>query len=87
MESITLKFPVTVEGHPKVTQLTFRRRKAKDHRRIQAAPEGIERGLVALSCVTDLPMIVIDELDEEDLNAATEVMNGFLDQRDASNET
>lgn len=78
MQNFTLKYPVSVEGGQPVTALTFRRRKAKDLRRINEGQNDFDRGMIALSCASDQPMAVIEELDEDDLGTAMEALADFL---------
>ncbi|MGA0615953.1 phage tail assembly protein [Paracoccus sp. KR1-242] len=81
MDPVILQYPVTIEGHPEtITQLTFRRRKARDVRRVRQGENDFERGLIALSCSTDLPLEVIEELDEDDLTIAMERLSDFFEE-------
>lgn len=75
---MNLQYPIEVDGREPITSLTFRRLKAKDMRRIAAADNHQERGIIMLSCATDLPMEIIDEMDVDDLTKATEAMADFL---------
>lgn len=80
MAGLALKYPVPGKDGQTITELTFRRLKAKDMRRLGAAPNDEERGLIMISCAADLPMEVIDEMDVDDVVAATEALSDFLPQ-------
>ena len=78
MAGLTLQHPIPGNDGKPITDLTFRRLKAKDMRRMALAANNEERGLVMLSCATDLPMDVIDEIDIDDVTNATEALADFL---------
>ncbi len=74
---VTLKFPVTVDGH-EYTVLNMRRCKVKD-RRLAAqkkTPEEQEITLIANLC--EVPPQVLDELDAVDYAKLQEVLTSFF---------
>lgn len=75
--TVTLKFPVTVDGH-EYTVLNMRRCKVKDRRLAakQKTPEEQELTLIANLC--EVPPGVLDELDAVDYAALQEVLTGFF---------
>lgn len=75
--TVTLKFPVTVDGQA-YSELHMRRCKVKD-RRLAAqkkTPEEQEITLIANLC--EVPPKVLDELDAADYAKLQEVLTGFL---------
>lgn len=77
MNSVTLKYPVTV-GSKEYTSLSFRRPKAKD---MLAADKvgGGARGLFATyASVADVEIAVIEELDYADYLAVQKVVEDIL---------
>lgn len=85
--TMDLKYPIKVEGHETVSKLTFRRLRAKDMRALRAFSDELDRGLMTLSLLTDLPIEVIDEMDADDMNRALEEMADFLPETDSSPST
>lgn len=78
MAGVVLKYPIPSKDGRMIGELTFRRLKARDMRRLATAPNDEERGLIMLSCATELPMDVIDDMDIDDVTAATEALSDFL---------
>lgn len=78
MAGVTLQYPIPGKDGRMIGELTFRRLKARDMRRLATAPNEEERGLIMLSCASELPMEIIDDLDIDDVTAATEALTDFL---------
>lgn len=81
--NVTLKFPVTVDGH-EYTTLQMRRCKVKDRRLAakQKTAEDQEVTLIANLC--EVPPNVIDELDAADYEQLQDVLRGFFGLSTAS---
>lgn len=81
--NVTLKFPVTVDGH-EYTTLQMRRCKVKDRRLAakQKTAEDQEVTLIANLC--EVPPNVIDELDAADYEQLQDVLRSFFGLSTAS---
>jgi hypothetical protein len=73
---VALKEPITF-GSEFVTELRFRRPKAKDFRRLPLEP-GLGDMLDLIGGLTGQPKAVVDELGVEDMRKALEVVGSFL---------
>lgn len=74
---ITLKYPVTVDGH-EYTALTMRRCKVKDRRMASKQKSDEDREITLIGNLCDVPPGVIDELDSADYDQLQEVLRGFF---------
>lgn len=75
-KTLKLKHPVQ-HGETTITELTFRRPKAKDFRPFPAKPQlGDILDLAGRLCAQ--PKSVIDELDVEDMTEVNELVGGFM---------
>lgn len=70
-----LRYPVTF-GSKTITELEFKRPKAKHFRKMPAAP-GVGDMLDLVASLTDQPSNVIDELDASDMEEALQIVGGF----------
>lgn len=79
MKTINLKYPVTHDGK-EVAQVTVRRPKVKDIRKIEENPDisDVDRGALMIAQLCDLPVEVVDEMDAEDFMALSEASSAFL---------
>jgi hypothetical protein len=85
--TLKLEHPFQWGEHEKKTELVFTRRlKGKDMKGIQTNSIKMDDMMVMLSRLTGEARTVIEELDGEDLFAATEVLNSFLPHGPASGE-
>lgn len=75
---VTLKFPVTVDGH-EYAVLNMRRCKVKDRRLAAKQKTDEDREIALIANLCEVPPNVIDELDAVDYEALTEVLKGFFD--------
>jgi hypothetical protein len=77
MTDLKLKFPIAVDGAEK-TSLTFRRPKAGDFRRMdKQSGSDLDKTYWLIGALTGLTPAEVDDLDAEDLQAASEVVAGF----------
>jgi len=77
--TLKLKFPFQWGERETKSELIFSRRaKAKDFKGIQTSKIKMDDMMTLLSRMTGESPAVIDELDSQDLFAATEVLNSFL---------
>jgi hypothetical protein len=74
---VTLKFPVTVDGH-EYTVLTMRRCKVKDRRVAAKQKTDEDREITLIANLCEVPPTVIDELDAVDYAKLTETLQGFF---------
>lgn len=76
----TLIEPIMVDGR-EVTELTFRRIKGKDLKDMERQPKGMEQTFFLISRLADLPPEAAEELDGEDIDAASAIIEGFMGKR------
>lgn len=74
---VKLKYPVTF-GERTITELTFRRLKARDMKDMPADGQKMSDIFKVLSRMCGEAQPVIEELDGEDLKEATKAMTSFL---------
>jgi len=74
---ITLKYPVTVDGH-EYAVLTMRRCKVKDRRIAAKQKTDEDREITLIANLCEVPPAVIDELDSADYEQLQEVLRGFF---------
>jgi len=75
--TVTLKFPVTVDGH-EYTSLQMRRCKVKDRRLAAKQKTDEDREIALIANLCEVPPSVIDELDAVDYAKLTETLQGFF---------
>ena len=78
--SVTLAEPILAGGQ-KITEVTVRRPKVKDLRRLDHLPvaaNDLTRGIEMAAILTGLTAETIDELDAADFAALSDVIAGFL---------
>jgi hypothetical protein len=82
-KTYTLKHPIFDFGEP-VTVVSIRRVKGKDLRKMApyATPE--EKSLAAISALTGLSQTAVDELDAEDIEAISEIIQDFTQRSQAT---
>lgn len=79
--TLVLKHPIErgTKAENAITQLVFKRRlKAKDFKGIPAAGMQFDHMLKLVSRLSAEPISTIEEMDSEDLFAATDIVNSFL---------
>jgi hypothetical protein len=77
-KTITLKFPLTVNGE-KVSVLELPERIQIRHlRAMDQAPGEIGKVAALIGAMTNLPKSAVDQIDAEDFGTIAEKMNGFL---------
>lgn len=72
-----LAFPFEFEGK-EISEVTMRRAKGRDIERMEAAGKEFAAALVTLSCLSDLPVDAIREMDSEDIAMLSEHVPDFL---------
>ena len=75
--TIALAYPFE-HGGVTYREVTMRRAKGKDLRRIEAAGDGLGASLIMVSALCDLPPEAVDEMDAEDVTALVERAADFL---------
>ncbi len=75
--TITLKFPVTVDGHEYKT-LDMRRCKVRDRRLAAKQKTAEEQELALIANLCEVPPEVLDELDSVDYQQLQDVLSGFF---------
>lgn len=76
----TLVDPIMVDGQ-EVTELTFRRIKGKDLRDMERQPGNTEKSFFIIARLSGLPPEAVDEMDGEDIDACSEIIEGFMGRR------
>lgn len=76
----TLLVPVTFEGQER-TEITLRRVKGKDIRDVEREPEGTGQALFLIGRLSGWPPEGVDELDAEDIEAISKIIEGFTGKR------
>ncbi|MBO9195688.1 phage tail assembly protein [Rhizobium sp. 16-449-1b] len=77
---LTLSVPVQIEGKT-ITELTFRRMKGRDVKAVERTANPID-GAAHLICeLTGNPPELFDEMDAADIEAATEIVEGFMSRK------
>ncbi|MGE9266446.1 phage tail assembly protein [Escherichia coli] len=76
----TLKVPVNFEGKEH-TYITLRRIKGKDLRAITREEDKIEQTFLVIRLLSSWPPEGIDELDGEDIEAISKIIEGFMGKR------
>lgn len=61
-----------------ITELTFRKPKAKVLRVLDTVKGEVAQTIALIAAITGQPQLVIDELDPEDLEACGKVIEGFF---------
>jgi hypothetical protein len=77
---LTLKVPVTFEGGER-TEIMLRRIKGKDIRDLDREPEGSAQTFFLIGRLSGWPPEGVDELDAEDIEAISRVVEGFTGKR------
>lgn len=75
--NVTLKFPVTVDGH-EYKSLQMRRCKVKDRRLAAKQPDDASREVHLIASLCEVATDVIDELDASDYARLTETLQNFF---------
>lgn len=75
--TITLAFPITVDGH-EYKALQMRRCKVKDRRAAARQKTQEEQEITLIANLCEVPPEVIDELDSVDYTKLQEVLSGFF---------
>jgi hypothetical protein len=83
VNTFPLAFPFDFEGKV-ISEVTMRRAKGRDLERMETAGKEFAAVLVTLSCLTDLPLDAIREMDSEDISALGERVPDFLAQPPAT---
>lgn len=73
----TLKEPITF-GSDTITELRFRKPKAKDFRGFPAGPPAMDDILTLISRLSGQPTAIIDELGAEDLEEVSAIVGDFM---------
>ena len=74
-----LSFPIEQEGKPTVTKVTIRRPKGRTLREIEAMEEeGYSASARILTMLSDLDAEQIDEMDVEDFDTLSGIIEGFF---------
>lgn len=79
MTTITLKHPLT-HGGEQVTELTFKRLTLKDLMKMDSASGELAKIAKLIESSAAQPPSVVQQIDAEDLEAISEVLEGFLPQ-------
>ncbi|USH01055.1 phage tail assembly protein [Grimontia kaedaensis] len=78
METITLDYPIDVEGE-RIDVITLRRPKARDLKHMETAKGGeIAKSIGLIANLAELPPSAIDDLDASDFQTVSDVVAGFL---------
>lgn len=77
---LTLSEPVVIEGNT-VTELFFRRMKGKDVRAVERFDNSIDGAAYLICELTGNPPELFDEMDAADIEAATEIVEGFMSRK------
>jgi hypothetical protein len=77
VNTFPLAFPFEFDGK-EISEVTMRRAKGRDLERMEAAGKDFAAGMVTLSCLTDLPVDAIREMDSEDIAMLSEQVPDFL---------
>lgn len=77
MSTIKLKVPIQF-GTQTISELTFRKPKAKDFRRLPAGPASMGDILDLVGQLTAQPKAVIDELDVDDMSEVCGMVESFM---------
>lgn len=77
---LPLKHPIKLEGRD-ITFLDFRRMKGKDIRDMDREPTNLEKAFFMIARLAGLPPEGVDELDAEDFEAASKIVEGFMGRR------
>lgn len=77
---LALKFPIKVEG-VEVQHLDFRRMKGKDIRDMDREPTNLEKAFFMIGRLAEISPEAVDELDAEDFDAASKIVEGFMGRR------
>jgi hypothetical protein len=81
-QSVTLDYPITWEG-AKIAEVTVKRPKVKDIKSLSAASQGedlseFESSILVIAALSGLPAEAVEELDQADFQAISEVVGGFF---------
>lgn len=81
-QTVTLDYPITWEG-AKIAEVTVKRPKVKDIKAMTAAAEEkdaneFDRSILVISALSGLSAEAIEELDQADFQAISEVVGGFF---------
>lgn len=76
-ETITLKYPVTVDGE-EITALHLRRPKMADMKRAQKHKDELEKSIRIIADLAEVSPQVIEELDTADFKAVSDVVGEFM---------
>lgn len=76
-KTYTLLYPFEFEGKT-ITEVSLRRAKGRDLERMEAAGQGFTSVLTGLSCITDLPLDAVRQMDGDDIAALSEISPDFL---------
>ncbi|WP_434361067.1 phage tail assembly protein [Parasalinivibrio latis] len=78
METITLGYPIEVEGE-QITVITLRRPKARDLKHMETAKGGeIAKSIGLIANLAELPPSAIENLDASDFQKVSDVVASFL---------
>lgn len=80
--SLTLGEPVTIEGN-EITVLHFRRMKGKDVKKVDKLDSAIAAAAYLICELSGNPPELFDEMDAADIEAATEIVEGFMKRKEA----
>ena len=81
-QTVALEYPITWEG-AKIAEVTVKRPKVKDIKAMTAAAEEqdaneFDRSILVISALSGLPAKAIEELDQADFQAISEVVGSFF---------
>ena len=82
-ETITLQYPVTVDGET-ITELTLRRPKMADMKRGQKHKNDLEKSMHLIADLAEVTPKVVEELDTADFAAVSAKVGEFMGVSDAS---
>jgi len=80
--SVALSYPITWDG-AKISEVTVKRPKVKDIKSLTAASQDedlseFESSILVIAALSGLPAEAVEELDQADFQAISEVVGGFF---------
>lgn len=82
-ETVTLQYPVTVDGED-ITELTLRRPRVADLKRAEKHKDNFEKSIRIIADLAEVSPKVVEELDASDFAAVSARVGEYMGASDAS---